>query len=60
VGDKKDKKRGKKKLEIKKETLQELSDEQLGDVAGGATVTCAGEGVQQDAKRTRYCTAIPE
>jgi natural product precursor len=33
MGDKK--KTKKKKLEINKETVQELSDEQLGDVAGG-------------------------
>src|SRR6185436_3685662 len=37
----KGKKRGK-KLELNKETVQELTDEQLGDVAGGALKTGGG------------------
>jgi hypothetical protein len=41
-----EKKRGKKKLAISKETIQELSDEQLDRVAGGVTGGCAaGEDV---------------
>jgi len=43
-----EKKRGNKKLELKKETIQELADEQLDQVAGGVTGGCAtGEGVQR-------------
>jgi hypothetical protein len=39
--------RGKKKLEINKETIQELSEQDLDQVAGGATATGLGEGVQR-------------
>ena len=47
MGDEK-KKASKKKLELKKETIQELSDSDLENVVGGATGTCAtGEGVQR-------------
>jgi hypothetical protein len=50
IGDKKKpaEKKAKKKLEIKKETIQELSKGELDQVAGGATATCLGEGVQRD------------
>jgi ribosomal protein S25 len=53
MGDKKDKKqRGKKKLEIKKETIQELDDGLLDQVAGGVCApsvipTGAAEEVEQ-------------
>ena len=50
MGDEKkkaDKKPGKKKLELKKETIQELSDSDLENVVGGATGTCLGEGVRR-------------
>jgi hypothetical protein len=38
----KGKKRDKKKLELNKETIQELSDSELGDVAGGIGGTKGG------------------
>jgi hypothetical protein len=43
-----EKQRGKKKLELKKETIQELSEGELDKVAGGVTGGCAtGEGAQR-------------
>jgi hypothetical protein len=46
MGDKTKKPRDKKKLEINKETIQELTDQDLDQVAGGATGGCAtGEGI---------------
>ena len=60
-----EKKRGK-KLEINKETIQELSDDQLEQVAGGFTGGCY-DGVQRNAQGgtdtiapgpTRVCNAV--
>jgi natural product precursor len=44
---KKAKQKPAKKLELNKETIQELSDEQLDDVAGGALKTGGGHCKQQ-------------